>query len=346
MNGYYINNNKVNNKNNIIIIVSRILVVILIIVGILAQNNLVVASKFVYADSDLPKILVGYKVVHISDICNTSNNIISLVKLEKPDIILLSGGYQDKDGSTDMTVKVVNELCKIAPVYYIYGTYDKTNCLDSTSAVNITDSSIKITSDIKDANEFIKKVYGDSIIKKASKGDTEAVQYIQYISDTLANEQHYSISVCGINNMTDKSDNEVQQKVYDIAGYEINDFTIMLNGNINNTDIICKANLDIVLTGGTFGKSTNTTDFSKGAYSCSGTQLFVSGGCGNYDSKRIFNLPEIQVITLSDGTIKQESPLENILDLFIDDVGTVYDNDGGFSEYTYKYGGLYNKVNR
>ena len=26
------------------------------------------------------------------------------------------------------------------------------------------------------------------------------------------------------------------------------------------------------------------------------------------------------------------------MDLFIDDVGTIYDNDGGFSEYTHKYG--------
>lgn len=344
MTGYELNNNKVKNKYNVIVIISRILVVTAIIFTILAQNNLVVSSKFIYADKDLPKSLVGYKIVHISDICNTANNITGVVKMEKPDLILLSGGYQDINAKTDKSVKVVNELCKIAPVYYVYNIYDSTKCLDVTKATNITDQSISIKADKVDAEDFIKKVYGNDIIKKASNGDKEAIQYIQYITDTLSSEQYSSISVCGISNMIEESASEVHNKVYEIAGYELNNFTIMLNGNINNVDAICKADLDMVLVGGTFGECIDSVKYSKGAYGCSGTQLFVSGGCGNYDSKRVFNLPEIQVITLSDGTITQKNPLEDIIDLFIDDVGTIYDNDGGFSEYVYKYGDLYDRI--
>ena len=113
----------------------------------------------------------------------------------------------------------------------------------------------------------------------------------------------------------------------------------MLNGNLANMDKLGKTDIDILFCGGTFGKKTDITNCTKGPYSYSGTQLFLSGGCGNYDKFRIGNLPEIQLITLSDGSIKQNNPLENILDRFIGDVDAIYENDEGFSEYTYTYGG-------
>lgn len=341
MNRYAINNTNTNRKHNIIAIIARILFVIIIVFGVWSQNNLVMTSKFVYADSDLPKSLVGYKILHISDICNTSNEILQSAKIANPDVIVLSGGYQDKDGKTDRTVKLVNALCKIAPVYYIYNTYDTTDCLSNTEAVNITDKSVILTSDIKDAKELIEKAYGNGIIDKASKGDEEAVQYIQYVNDVLSNEQYSNIKLCGINNMVDKSYNDIHNLSYSITGSDLDDFTIMVNGNMDNLEALCKTNLDIMLIGGTFGKVTETVSYAKGAYSCLSTQLFVSGGCGNYMESRIANLPEIQLITLSDGTIEQNNPMENIMDLFIDDVGTIYDNDGGFSEYTYRYGNFY-----
>lgn len=319
-----------------------LIVLVMIIIGIWAQNNFVITRNFVYADTDLPKSLVGYKILHISDICNTSNKILSKVKNTNPDIILLSGGYQDIDGNTSNTVKIVSDLCKIATVYYIYNTNDTSDCLEGTNAINITDQLVSLKSDITDAKELIEKAYGKDIINKALKGDEEATQYIQYISDELANEQYSTIKLCGINNMKDKSSNDIRNKSYSITGSNTEDFTIMLNGNLNNLETICGTNVDIVLVGGTFGKVSDTVPYSKGAYSHLGTEIFVSGGCGNYTSKRIANMPEIQLITLSDGTIKQNNPIENLLSLFIGDIGTIYDNDDGFNEYTYKYDDLYN----
>ena len=332
---------QVNNLlRNTVIIISRILVVAVILVCIWSQNNFVVTRNFVYADTDLPKSLVGYKILHISDICNTSNNIYSIAKMSGADIIVLSGGYFDVDGNSSKTVDTVNKLCKIAPVYYICNTNDKEDCLSTTGAINITDSVIVIESDIQDAETFVRETYGKSIIEKASKGDEEATQYLQYIKDELSNEQCSTIKLCGINNMVNASNSDIQRKSLGITGADENDLTIMVNGNLSNINTLCKTNIDIMLIGGTFGKVNDACAYSKGDYSCLGTKLFVSGGCGNYSSKRIANLPEVQMITLSDGTIKQNNPIENLLDLFIDDIGTIYDNDGGFSEYTYKYGGV------
>ena len=83
----------------------------------------------------------------------------------------------------------------------------------------------------------------------------------------------------------------------------------------------------------TFEKSNEYNDYKKGFYGNKGATIVVSGGVGNLGDIRIFNLPEIQVLVLSDGTIKQNNPLENFIDMFVKDVGTIYDNDGGFKEY-------------
>ena len=61
--------------------------------------------------------------------------------------------------------------------------------------------------------------------------------------------------------------------------------------------------------------------------------------------RRIFNFPEIQCITLSDGTIANKNPLEKFIAMFWDDVGTVFDNDGGFKVHTFKGDELKNKKN-
>ena len=45
---------------------------------------------------------------------------------------------------------------------------------------------------------------------------------------------------------------------------------------------------------------------------------------------------DVRVVTLSDGTIKEKTPLEKFLNLFIKDVGTIYDNDGGFKVEEYQ----------
>ena len=54
-------------------------------------------------------------------------------------------------------------------------------------------------------------------------------------------------------------------------------------------------------------------------------------------SKRILNFPQIITVTLSDGTINNDNPLEKLLGYFISDVSTRFENDGGFSEYRYNY---------
>lgn len=316
---------------------TRLLIIVVIICTIWAQNNYIVTRKYVFETQDLQKSLVGYRVLHISDICNTNNNIAAKARKAKPDVIVLSGGYQDKHGKYNRTVKIVNKLCKIAPVYYIYNKKDSTQCLEGTEAVNITDTSVKLKQDIKDVESFIKKNYGSSIIKKAKKNDNDALQYMQYISDELQETESSAVTLCGIDNETFDNPQDLVKKSYDITGENKKDMIILVNGNISNVNTLAESNADMILMGGTFGMKNDETPCTKGTYSYLGVELFLSGGCGTLNKTRIFNLPEIQLITLSDGTIKQRNPLERLLNRLIGDVGTIFDNDGGFHEYTKKY---------
>ena len=110
-------------------------------------------------------------------------------------------------------------------------------------------------------------------------------------------------------------------------------------GNIKLMPQVKNSHMDAVFTGGTYGTNNVSADITKGQYGINGTQFFVSGGVATPNGiNRVLNYPEIQCITLSDGTILNRNPLEKFLDMFIDDVGTIFDNDGGFTEYTYHYG--------
>ena len=117
------------------------------------------------------------------------------------------------------------------------------------------------------------------------------------------------------------------------------DISILLNGNINNIDSICETHVDMVLFGSTFGEDALSNGYKKGTYGNNGTQLFVSGGIGEHKKFiRLFNFPEVQIITLSDGTITNKNPLDKIMTKLIPDVGTIFDNDGGFNQYNFEYG--------
>ena len=65
--------------------------------------------------------------------------------------------------------------------------------------------------------------------------------------------------------------------------------------------------------------------------------MSLSGGIGNFDKTRFLNMPEVVLITLSDGTIVEQNPLEKFIGQFINNVPTKFDNDEGFKRYVKEY---------
>ena len=97
-------------------------------------------------------------------------------------------------------------------------------------------------------------------------------------------------------------------------------------------DKVSQVDVDVITSGNTFGKDRFTVGYSRGIYNNNGTTMFLSGGVGKIpNGVRILNFPDVVCITLSDGTINNDNPLEKFLGRFITDVGTRFDGDGGFT---------------
>lgn len=327
-------------KDRVIQIILWVILIISVIIFLWSQNNMVTTDSMIFKVEGLPKSFVGYKIVHVSDLCNSSLNIVDDIKKLDPDVIILSGGYCDSNGKADKTVKQVEKLCKIADVYYVYNKYED-DVLEKTDAINLTCNNVILEAEDFDTEDFIKEVYGDSIIKKANKNNKEALEYIDYITEALIKSEYSSINLIGIDNY-DYKNGEYDALDYVNSMLECNEseYTIGITGNLKNAEEISKSNLDMLFSSGTFGTNLISDEYKKGSYGINGTQLFLTGGIGkNKEVTRFINFPQIQCITLSDGSIVNKNPLEKIIGTFVDDVGTIFDNDGGFKDYKYNYQG-------
>lgn len=331
------------NNGWILTIILWTIVIVTILFLFWSQNNLLVPDKQVYKVADLPKSFVGYKIAHISDLNNTTVSVVESTAEFDPDIIIVSGGYTDDRGNYQNSIDQIEKLVDIAPVYYVYNDED-TECdssdfLEDTGAINITNDNIVLGAEEIDVDDFIKKNYGDEIITKAKNKDKQSKEYMKYIEKALEETADAELRIIGLDTYS------YENGKYDALDFVNNitddykvDYDLAITGNIMIADEVSKSSLNSIFTGGTYGTNYLDAEYTKGAYGLNGTQLFVSGGVGGHKGvTRIFNFPEVQFITLSDGTIENNNPLEKFIGLFFKDVGSIFDNDGGFKEYTYSY---------
>jgi len=394
--------------------------IVIIVSFIWAQNNYITVSMNTFESESMPKKFVGYSIVQVSDLDNSSKvgKIVSKTKELKPDIIVLTGGYYDKNGNCNNSVKAVTKLAKIAPTYYVTSPDDKEDCLASTGAINVSNTLARIEPEQLTAEQFIKKNYGDDIINKAKAGDKKSSEYVKYIETELSksSDGQMALSLIGLTSdstsekvnvddaqlsteeamqrqidttleeykethpdatentdsdlnallgtdtassdssetesnervdstqssedegtVIDTDENELKKATDALTKYDDSHYRIALLGDISKADLLNGAKLNLIFAGGTHGTS-DVSQYSKGMYTVGNISLLVSGGIGKPDSgSRFLNLPEINYIRLSDGTIKQKNTLEKFIDKFYKgDVKTIFDNVGGFSKHTYR----------
>lgn len=86
------------------------------------------ATRYNYSivDEKLPQSFSGFRIAHISDShSNPAKGILEIVKDAKPDITVITGDLlNDDDKSTEEIDKLILDLLKISPVYFISGNHD------------------------------------------------------------------------------------------------------------------------------------------------------------------------------------------------------------------------------
>ena len=318
--------------------VLRIAILIGIIVFLIwAQHNLVINNEYVYSSHRVPKTFVGYKVVHVSDLYNTDVNVVGSVKRADPDIIVVSGSLMDDKGNYDSSLNILNKLVKEAPCYIVFDSKDLEAELDKKINDNIQIlNAAAYTIDAPEINEqaFIEKYVGKHIVNRADRGDEYAKLYIEYTKKTLLDQSNAAFILSGFT--FDSIPDNYIELIYDVIGTDKSIFQMSVLNQVGAFNSLANTDVDLVFSGGTLGTTKISKTYTKGAFIKDGTNLFLSRGLGlseKFETK-LFNFPEITTVILSDGTIKNENPLERFIGLFITDVNTKFSEDTGFVTYT------------
>lgn len=279
-----------------------------------SQNNLIWVKNKVYSMHDVPATFNGYKIAHVSDLCNSSLNVAKKISKSEPDIIIVSGGFADDNGNVNNSIETLNKLNDIAPTYYIYNTRDiecGTSVTEST-AKDMTGTTLRIKSDDTEFDDYILENFGSDILKGVERNSKSYTEKYDSLKEKYEASLGSVITLSGIR--TGLSGKELKQETYSLIGNNPDNLNILVVGDMKEIDDISKTTVDTVLVGGTFGTKLLSEELVKGQYQKGSSTIFVTGGIGKVkEIDRIFNFPEIQLITLSDGSLTYNNPLENML---------------------------------
>lgn len=317
-----------------------VIIIITLLVTFWSQSNLLTTSELDYENISIPKSLNGYRIVNISDIDNTPLTLVSKVEKANPDVVILSGGYCDASGNYDNSYDAVQTIASEYPTYYVYSSNDLEygdDILSGTGAVNILNYSVELKN-TKSYEDYMINAYGDRFFNKVVSGQDRYKEFGEYSRVELDKTGNASISIFGIPEYIDSEGNLDTTNTYDdvIAQTCSNssDIKICVTHNADLVKEIASYPLDAVITGGTHGNK-NDNDLDKGKYIVNGKSVYVSGGVGSFGTKRFFNFPEFELITLTDGTVIRQNPLEQVLNTISKD-DPILNSDAGFKEWERK----------
>ncbi len=267
-----------------------------ILCAVKGLDNRLEVTHYIIESPKIPEDFNNFRILQISDYhSDTVAGLVNAIKVESPDIIVSTGDLVHDRGSYMPGVNLCRRLCEIAPVYAVTGNHDVWRA------------------DYEDFDKMLTEVGVHSL-------HNERIEL---------KRNNSRIGLCGIddpfsvdgNNITDTLNNAVKE----IEPYD--GFDILLFHRANLFDFIKNSGFDLILSGhmhgGQFrlpnGKglvapksawgSNSPMLFPKyvgGYYKHKDTKMIVSRGIGNpMIIPRLFNRPEIVVITLKHGDVNE-----------------------------------------
>jgi uncharacterized protein len=262
-----------------------VLLFVLIVLGTFFywQNNDVVVTKYDYTNTEIPVDFDGFKILQVSDLHNKEFGkdqevLVSLTKKIAPDIIVVTGDLIDSN-HTDIKAAMdyISQAVLIAPVYFVTGNHEIWSEQYTVLAV-----------------ELVK--YGVNILDNKS---------------IILTKNGAEISLIGL------PDGDVISKesetVFDSAGKI---FCILLSHRPELLNEYAQENVDLVFAGHAHGGQFRIPflgglfapnqglfpKYTSGVYTNADTTMIVSRGLGNsVIPVRVFNRPELVVVTLREG---------------------------------------------
>lgn len=294
----YFNNMKACFKSNPKIVKRALIVIITLFLAfsiVTVWGNVTLSVEKFNIETEKIEIENGYKIAHISDYHNTKNEklnkaVISSLKTEKPDIIVLTGDLVDcRKTDIQRGIVFVSEIIGIAPVYYVTGNHECNISIDSQSAFD------NMISDLEALDVNVLRGEGSEI----TLSDNEKINVFG-IDDPYFH--------CGSSSEVE----DATDSLCSVLDVDKNEFNILLAHHPEQLDIYSKYNFDLVYSGHAhggqgrlFGIGLIAPDqglfpkYSSGLYEENGTTLVVSRGIGNSIAPvRIFDRPHLIYTTI------------------------------------------------
>ena len=279
---------------------SKASIVIVLFIGVLLfcmwQNNDITTTKISYNNSKIPKEFNGYKLIHISDLHNKEfgkgqKNLLRKIEKNNPDIILVTGDIIDRRKyNLDVAMMFIDKAITIAPIYYVSGNHEAWSGEYEVIKQRLISSGVQVLDDYK--TNLIKDGATIELIG-LSDPDFLTNNYIEGTDSTRLENQ--------LSRLSDKPG-----------------FKILLSHRPELFDIYAKANIDLIFSGHAHGGQFRIPGigglvapdqglfpkYTSGVHRQEHSSLIVSRGLGNsIVPVRIFNRPEIIVVTLSNPTL-------------------------------------------
>ena len=270
-----------------------IIFLILISIFLYLENNLIDVTRYLIKSQSIKSRV---KIVHLSDLHSKPfKKALERTRSLKPDIIVITGDYiDDKAKNKQKMLEYAKSLCEIAPVYYITGNHERRlesfdelmseleKCgfnvlLNEYTTFNVGDNEISILGldeNIADFDDY----------KARRRGDFEYPDMEQYFREFERSRGfRIVLSHCPENF------EGVEQ-----LNYSNYDFDLQLSGHAHGGQFILPIIGPVYSPGqGIYPK------YARGSFG-ERPKLIVSRGLGNAEFPfRLFNHPEINVITLS-----------------------------------------------
>ncbi|MDE0583845.1 metallophosphoesterase [Planococcus sp. A6] len=269
-------------------LIALIFVALLMLGFAWVNNNWIVTTEYSVQSDKVPDAFAGKRIVQVSDLHNAEfgdqqQSLLDKVEAANPDAIFITGDLIDSDRyDLERSLAAVDGLVEMSEVYYVIGNHEV--------------SSNRLDDEIVPALEE----RGVEVLRNRSlmwEQDGEAIQ-IAGIDDPLMDIYLH----------------EEEFTRNSIAEAELNDaFTLLLAHRPEQLETYASEGIDVVFAGHAHGGQIRIPglggliapgqgwfpSMTEGVFESGDTQLVLSRGLGNSGFPlRVFNLPEVVVVTL------------------------------------------------
>jgi uncharacterized protein len=263
-------------------LVRYVLIIACLVVFFYVNNNWLTVSNHTIQSPEVPTSFDGYRIVQVSDLHDATfgenqQRLVKKIQQTKPDTIVITGDIIDSNRyNLQNSLDLIDQIVKIADVYYVTGNHEvATNDVDRIKE-KLSDRGVRVLS-----NETLKlERAGEAISLTGIEDPLMGEVASQMIADSRVPSDAFTVLLA--------------HRPEDFQAYVDAGIDVTFSGHAHGGQFRIPGMGGLVAPGqGYFPK------YTAGIHEQNQSKLVVSRGLGNsIIPMRLFNLPEIVVVTL------------------------------------------------